>query len=346
MTETIKHLQGSVAWGMMGIGPKPTLAPPDDNGSGGSNAGNEGQQNEEGQQQGGANSEGEGQGNGEQKGENQSRTQRMGGLMSQRSKAGGEGGGNGEGEGEGQQQTEEDGRPKGLADKFWNAKDKTVNVDAITKAYADLEKAHGDLKRQKGGGEVPKDPAEYFKEGVAVPEEAVNFKGLGADDPGVKAWAEVCQKRGIGKALATELMSDMLVTMNGHVAAPIDPEAEMKSLGKGGPAMIDGLFTWVDGMEQAGDLSEDDIGVIESIMGTANGARFMAKMRNMTGEKPIPVNPGEGTRGMSAEQWNDEMKAAVKAKDYKRQAELEAMGERINGTENAFSGRPGGYSIG
>lgn len=346
MSKLIARLSGSAAWGMTGIGPKPTLAPPDDNGSGGgNNAGNEGQQGEEGQQNGGGNGDGEGQGNGEQKGENQSRASRMGGLMSQRSKTGGEGEGNGNDDGQ-QQQTEEDGRPKGLADKFWNAKDKTINVDALTKAYSDLEKAHGDLKRQKGGGEVPKDPAEYFKEGVTVPEDATNFKGLGADDPGVKAWAEVCQKRGIGKALATELMSDMLVTMNGHVAAPIDPEAEMKSLGKGGPAMIDGLFTWVDGMERAGDLSEDDIGVIESIMGTANGARFLAKMRNMTGEKPIPVTPGEGSRGMSAEQWNDEMKAAIKAKDYKKQQELEAIGERINGTDNAFSGRPGGYSIG
>lgn len=342
MSKLIAKLSGSAAWGMTGIGPKPTLAPPDEQGGG--NGGESGQQQ---QSEEGKGSEGEGQANGGGKeGEGESRAARMGGLMSQRSKAGGEGEGNGEGEGDGKQQTEEDGRPKGLADKFWNAKDKTVNVDAITKAYADLEKAHGDLKRQKGGGEVPKDAAEYFKEGVTVPEEAVNFKGLGADDPGVKAWADVCQKRGIGKTLATELMSDMLVTMNGHVAAPIDPEIEMKALGKSGPAMIDGLYTWVDGMERAGDLAEDDIDVIESIMGTAKGARFLAKMRNMTGEKPIPVTPGEGSRGMSTEQWNDEMKAAIKAKDYKKQAELEALGERINGTDNAFSGRPGGYSIG
>ena len=342
MSKLIAKLSGSAAWGMTGIGPKPTLAPPDEQGGG--NGGESGQQQ---QSEEGKGSEGEGQANGGGKeGEGESRAARMGGLMSQRSKAGGEGEGNGEGEGDGKQQTEEDGRPKGLADKFWNAKDKTVNVDAITKAYADLEKAHGDLKRQKGGGEVPKDAAEYFKEGVTVPDDAANFKGLGADDPGVKAWAEVCQKRGIGKTLATELMSDMLVTMNGHVAAPVDPEREMQALGKGGPAMIDGLFTWIDGMEQSGDLAEDDIDVIESIMGTAKGARFMAKIRNMTGEKPIPVNVGEGARGMSAQQWRDEMREAVKAKDYKKQAELEALGERINGTDNAFSGQPGGYNIG
>lgn len=346
MSKLIAKLSGSAAWGMTGIGPKPTLAPPNEGGSGG---GDEGQNNEGNEGSDGSGDEGQqGQGDGNQEGKSESRTSRMGGLMSQRSKAGGDGQNQGQenNDGDDKSGTEADGRPKGLADKFWNSKEKTVNFDALNKAYTDLEKAHGDLKRQKGGGDVPKEAADYFKEGVTVPEDAVNFKGLGSDDPGVKAWAEVCQKRGIGKTLATELMSDMLVTMNAHVAAPIDPELEMKALGKGGPSMIDGLFTWVDGMEAAGDLSEDDIEVVETIMGTAKGARFLAKMRNLTGEKPIPVNAGEGVRGMSPDQWQEEMKQAVKEKNYKRQAELEAMGERINGTENAFSGRAGGYNIG
>ena len=337
MNEVLKRYSGGIAWAMSGRGPKPVLAPPNEGGQGG-NDGEDGDADGQGEaggngDDGGADDGGKGDGGKPGK-------VKLGGLFGNRSgDAGGEGGDD--------DKPGEDGRPALLADKFWNAKDKTVNVEALTKAYTDLEKAHGELKRSKvpAGGEVPKDAKEYFAAGVTVPEEASNFAGLGNDDPGVKAWADVCKAHGIGKDLATKLMSDMLVSMNDHAPVPINPDEEMKSLGKNGTALVDGVYTWIDGKAQAGEFSEDDIIVIDQMSQTANGIRLLAKFRNMSGVEPIPVTPGSGTRGMSQDQWHEEMKAAVKAKDYKRQAELEAMGDQINGTEPGISGRMGGVSI-
>lgn len=340
MSEVLKRYSGGIAWAMSGRGPKPVLAPPNEGGQGG-NDGEDGDADGQGEA-GGNGDDGGADGAGDKGGGKPAGKTKLSGLFAGRD-SGGEGGDGADDGGE----PGADGRPANLAEKFWNAKDKTVNVEALTKAYSDLEKAHGELKRSKvpAGGEVPKDAKEYFAAGVTVPEEASNFAGLGNDDPGVKAWADVCKAHGIGKDLATKLMSDMLVSMNDHAPVPINPDEEMKSLGKNAPALVDGVYTWIDGKAQAGEFSEDDIIVIDQMSQTANGIRLLAKFRNMSGVEPIPVTPGSGTRGMSQDQWHEEMKAAVKAKDYKRQAELEAMGDQINGTEPGISGRMGGVSI-
>lgn len=326
MKQLIENYRGSVAFVMAGRGPKPVLAPPDDLGGGGGGGDDKsgddknGGEDDAGGDKGGAG--GDDKGGGKLAGK---------GLFAKRSGDGGDGGDDkgagGDDDGKG-----EDGRPKGLADKFWNAKDKAVNVAALSQAYADLEKAHGELKRQKGpaGGEVPENADGYFSAGIAVPEEAANFKGLDADDPGVKSWAEVCKEEGLGKDIATRLMSKMLVKMNDHALPPLDPDEEMKALGKNATATVDGVFVWVEGLEKTGQLSEDDIDVITGLSQTANGIRLLAKFRNMAGEKPIPVDPGGNVRGMSMEQLDDAYKEAVKKGDYKEQERLDELRNRMN----------------
>lgn len=344
MKEQLERLRGGIAWGMTGFGPKPTLAPPDETGNDGGNEGDDGNGNDDGSNS-SADAGGE-DGSGDKGSDGKPSRLAKAGLFSKRSQGEGNQGSDGEDGADQRGEPSEDGRPKGLADKFWDAEKKSIRVDALIKAQTDAEKALGELKRQKGpgGGEVPETEDGYFPDGVTLPETVENLS-VTPDDPGLKAWAKICKKEGIGKDLATRLMTSMFVEMDQFAPAPIDPEQEMKALGKGGEQLVDGLFVWVEGMERAGDLAEDDIEVIEQIMTTAKGARFLAKMRNMSGEKPIPVAPGSGQRGMSQDQWNEEYKAAVKAKDYKRQAELEALGEHINGTEPGISGRTGGYSI-
>lgn len=274
------------------------------------------------------------------------------GLFSQRSGGGDSGAGNGDGGNDDEDpdagKPDADGRPKGLADKFWDPDKKTIRVDALVKANQDAERAIGELRRQKGpgGGEVPKTADEYFKEGVTLPD-TVERLTITPDDPGLKAWAEICKEEGIGKDLAKRLMTNMFVRMDQFAPDPVDPVVEMKALGKGGPQMVDGLFAWVEGMERAGDVAEDDLDVIEGLMQTAKGARFLAKMRNMTGEEPIPVNPGGGAAGMSLDQLDAKFKEAVKNKDYAEQERLDALRDRINpdGQQPGISGRAGGYSI-
>lgn len=326
MKELIKHYSGSAAYGMTGYGPKPTLAPPDDNGSG--NGGGNGSGDGEGEKNGNGDGDKSGAG-GDGKGGGESRLGQSGGLLGKRTGAAAD---DTKKEGEEEGGTEADGRPKGLAEKFWNAKDKAINVEALMKSHADAEKALGELKRSKGpgGGEVPETAEGYFKEGVKVPDDAPNFRGLEADDPGLMSWADVCKEEGIGKDLAGRLMTKMLVKMNDHATPPLDPDEEMKSLGKNGQSVVDGVFTWVEGMERSGDLSEDDIAVVEQMSMTANGIRLLAKFRNMSGQAPIPVLPGGGVRGMSLEQLDAQYREAVKTKNYAEQERLDNLRGQIN----------------
>ena len=177
MKSKLDQLRGGIAWGMTGYGPKPTLAPPDEIGNDG------GADDAGGDDAGGSNDATGGTGKASDDAGGETRVAKAGGLFSKRSN--------------GQQQAaddagddddggkEADGRPKGLADKFWNAKEGTINVDALIKAQRDGEKALGDLKRQKGpgGGEVPETADGYFSAGIPVPEEAANFKALHLDAP-------------------------------------------------------------------------------------------------------------------------------------------------------------------
>lgn len=337
-----ERLRGGVAFGMMGLGPKPVMSPPDEMGNdGGSDDGNNAGGDNGGNQGGDS-------GNGDGGDKGQSRTRQMGGLFAsrQQQQEGGDVSQNGD---DGTAQPGADGRPAGLAEKFWDADKKAIRIDALTTAYKDLERVHGELKRSKGsiGGEVPEDASGYFSEGIQIPENADRFGSLTADDPGVKAFADVCKARGIGKDLASAIMSDMLVAMNEHAAIPIDPEQEMKSLGKGGPSLVDGLFVWCEGLEAAGQLSGEDLDVIEGLAGTAKGIRLLAKFRNMTGEQPIPIDPGGGVNGMSLDQLDTAYKEAVKKGDYAEQERLDALRAKINpeGQAPGISGRQGGYSI-
>lgn len=246
--------------------------------------------------------------------------------------------------GEQQQQQEDkggaDGRPAGVPEKFWDAKTKTIKTDDLAKAYGALETAHGTLKRSKGlGDDVPADAADYFKDGLELDKEVDRLSIEGPDDPGLKAWGEVALKYGIGKAAAISIAKDMFKSMNGFAPAPLDPEQERAALGKNHVAITDGVFTWLEGLDRAGKLNDDDATTVLSLAKTANGIKFLAKMRAMSGERPIPIDlgPGAGDAGMSAEEHQSALIEAIKAKDYKEQARLEKLGETIFGTDAANS---------
>lgn len=243
------------------------------------------------------------------------------------------------------QKSAEDGRPEGVPEKFWDAEKKSIKADDLSKAYAELEKAHGKLKREKTiGGEVPESADDYFKDGLELGEGVDRLSVDGPDDPGLKAWGAVCHKHGIGKELAADLAKEMFGAMNEYAPEPINGEEEYAKLGKGADAVIDGIYTWVDGAEKSGKLSEDDIEVINGLQQTASGIKFLVAMRAMAGEERIPLVPSSGARGMSQDQWHEEMKEAVKAQNYKRQAELDEMSAGIFGDGPSSGGRAGGVN--
>lgn len=234
-----------------------------------------------------------------------------------------------------------DGRPAHIPEKFWDAKTKTVKHDDMAKAYSALERNFGDLKRSKSlGGEVPEKPEEYFGDQPLKLEGAERFGSeVAPDDPGLKSWGKIAHKYGVGKETAVAIAKDMFKEMNASAPEPIDLEAERAALGDGADEQIDGVFLWADKMEREGKFGGDDIDHVIDLSSTASGIRFLAKVRGMSGERPIPLGLPTGNRGMSQEEWHSAMRDAVKAKDYKKQGELDAISGAIFGTE-AASGSP------
>lgn len=237
----------------------------------------------------------------------------------------------------------EEGRPEGLSDKFWDAEKKAVRTDELAKSYAALEAAHGKLKRGKAiGGEVPKSADDYFPEGLELGDDVQRLKIDGPDDVGLKAWAATAHKYGLGKELAMNVAKEMITQMDQHADDPVDPDVEFDKLGKGGEALIDGVFVWAEGMEASGRFSESDVIEINRMAQTADGIKLLAKVREMTGEQRIPIDPGTGARGMSQDQWQREYKQAVKDSDYAKQEYLDEMAKSLFSGEPSRGGMQGG----
>ena len=239
-----------------------------------------------------------------------------------------------------------EGIPDGLPVKFWNTKDGEINQDAMTKAYNDLETAHGKLKRDKGtiGGEVPESPGDYFKDGLELPDGVERLSIEGPDDPGLKAWGEACHEMGVGKDMAVKLAQTMFGKMDQFAEAPIDPDAEFDKLGKGGEALVEGIMVWAQGLETSKQLSTADVEQVNELSKTADGIRFLSTMRSLAGEERIPLLENTGERQMTADSWNEAFKKAVAEKDYAEQERLEEIGKAIHGTEASHGGRMGGVN--
>lgn len=232
-------------------------------------------------------------------------------------------------------------RPAYVQEKFWDAKTGQIRHEAMAKAYGDLE-----TKLRNGGKVDPNDTvpetatvADYFGEEIAL-DESVDRIGVTMDDPGLKVAADVFHKYGIGKATALNIVKDMFKGMNEHAPAPMDPDAELKSLGPNGKAVIDGTYAWLNKIDAEGQLNDDDAETAISLMGTARGVKFLNKIRGMTGEQAIPMGqhiPASG--GMSPQEWHQAYGAAIKAGDEKEQERLDNMSAGVFGNAPA-SGSP------
>lgn len=323
MANAIEKKIGSAAWLLASpFGARIALAPESGTGAGGSGEGGGGGSGDEKKPEG----QGEGQA-GKSAGDDKAgdRSQQRGNLFDRRKTSGGDDQRSGDGGDKGG----DDGRPAWCPEKFWDAEAKQVRSEALAKAYGDAETNLGKLKRDKGGGgEVPEKPDGYFPEGLPMPEGVDRFDAIAVDDPGLQAWAKTAHKYGIGRELAHNLARDMFASMNEFAPVPIDPEEEYKALGANADAIIEGVWTWVEGNERSGVFSAEDVDIADSLAKTANGLNFLAKARAMSGERPLPRIPANGS-AMSPEAWNEAYKAAVKSKDYREQERLDALSSQL-----------------
>lgn len=227
-------------------------------------------------------------------------------------------------------------RPEWLPEKFWDAEKGEPRTESMAKAYSTLEKNKG-----KSNEKAPESADEYFGEGFEVPEGLENVE---ADDNALKTAASVFHKHGIPVETGRAIVAEFLQGLDPLMPEAIDEEAELEKLGQGGPALVAGLKNWVDGLAASKQFSEQEVARLYQYAGDAVGIATLAKLRNMTGEKPIPVHlDGEGDV-VSAEQFYSMHRDPRYGQDAAFTEKVDRLGERIFGDEAAGSSIPGiGY---
>lgn len=234
---------------------------------------------------------------------------------------------NAEGKGEGDGDTskgDQGGRPEWVAEKFWDSEKGEVRIEALAKSQADAEKQLGQLKREKGG-EPPESVDAYFAEPIEIPPEADRIPQLDVDDPLTKVFANIAFEEGLNVEAARRMVGKFLMGANEHMPEAFDPQAELEKLGKNGAAEVNGVLDWSNSLLTNGAISEDENAFLVNTLGkSATGIRLMTKIREMTGEKPIPVGDPISGQALSEQEWYAERAKAREAGDEAKMAELDA----------------------
>jgi hypothetical protein len=186
-------------------------------------------------------------------------------------------------------------RPEGLPDQFWDAEKGEVRLAELIKSQADLRRIVS-----RGEHKPPPTPDDYkLPTGDTIPGDLIK-----PDDPLWKATTAAAHARGFSQADLEALAKPFLETLAELTkdARPLSPEqakaaqeqalaAEMAKLGPQGQAMIRGVDTWLKGLAAKQVLTAEELTALRSV-GTADGVRALAKLRELAGERSLGINAG------------------------------------------------------
>jgi hypothetical protein len=185
-------------------------------------------------------------------------------------------------------------RPADVPEQFWDPEKGAIRTDAVMKSWRDLR-----AKVSKGIETPPEKPDAYVPPKVeGLPEGAIG----GEKDSLWPAIQQAAHKAGISQkqldAVATPLLAAVAEQMK--QAAGGDPEAEAEAareaaqeelgkLGPNGAAFVRDVGQWLKGMQAKGIFTGDELQALRGVS-TAAGMRALGKLRELAGEKPIPVD--------------------------------------------------------
>lgn len=197
--------------------------------------------------------------------------------------------------GEGQEGGEKGGEGKPAAAKapantppqFLN-QDGSLNTEALLKSHGDLR---SELSRKPGR---PPEKPEAFKLEVASDKlKAANITAFDEADPVLKVARNAFHKAGISNDQAN-IIANAIMEHAVETGEILDPtaavQAEFSKLGTKAEAqaIVDGIAGWGEGLKTMGVLSAEELQEFKYMAGTALGAKVMLKLRELTGEQPIP----------------------------------------------------------
>lgn len=181
-------------------------------------------------------------------------------------------------------------RPAWLPEQFWDAGAKRPNIEALAKSWTDLR-----TKIARGEGVVPEKPEAYK---LPLPEGAPPDL-VPPDDPLWTAVRTAAHRAGVTQAQLEALAKpylDAVLKARAAQGVPADAEAERKlyeaelgKLGPNAPAVVREVKGWLAGMVSRGILTEAERDALK-LVSTADGVRALLKLRQLSGDRPIPLD--------------------------------------------------------
>ena len=159
-------------------------------------------------------------------------------------------------------------RPDWFPAKFWDEKD-GPNIENMAKSITHLEKKLGEIA-----------PDQYDLSEVQVDPE----------DPVVKAVLDFGKEKQLSNKSIVGLISTVIDNTGGiQEQEEININNEREKLGEHATQIVQSNIDWGQKLVKQGTLTSEDYAELEVLGGTANGQRLIQKLRQMQGEKEIPV---------------------------------------------------------
>ena len=181
-------------------------------------------------------------------------------------------------------------RPAEIPEQFWDKAKGEVNTAAALKSYAESQSQVTKLveENKKLKGASPKAPAkaeDYKFEAPADMKDAIK-----SDDPGLGVFRKVAHKMGVSQEQFQAGLTEFLTEAKAFMPEPVDTKAEMAKLGPNAQAVMDAVYGWGKGLVSSGLWSDDEFNEVVIMGSTATGLKALNKLRERSGEKPIPLN--------------------------------------------------------
>jgi hypothetical protein len=182
------------------------------------------------------------------------------------------------------------GRPDYLPEAFWDAEKGAPRIESLAKSWTDLRN-----KLAKGGHTAPESPDAYRLPAI----EGLPADIVPSDDPLWGAVRNAAHQAGLTPAQLEAVAKPYLeaaAKQKADAAQANDPEAvraafdrEVARLGPQGRQVLADVRSWIDGLTARGVLTADERREMVSGIWNADQVRALAKLRSLSGEKPIPV---------------------------------------------------------
>lgn len=181
-------------------------------------------------------------------------------------------------------------RPDTIPEQFWDPEKGAVRTDDLAKSWRDLR-----AKISRGDQNPPDKPDAY-----TVPKVEGLPEGLVGGEKDT-LWPEIrkaAHAAGVTQKQLDAISAPLLQKLAEQAGASPEasPEArkaavqtELAKLGPNGTQVVRDVGGWIAGLHARGVFTDAERDALRAV-GTAEGVRALAKMRELSGEKPIPTD--------------------------------------------------------